>query len=153
MSLAASDKVQSTQRRDECAERACGVRGRAGACELLASLGVPLTPQAVLQTCSSERLRALNIESEACLAKWRIQVAQSPELGRYLLSATGVPAGETAMVLPPNRILRFEDVRDYNTVIQARYTAAALHTAHAPEAGARRFGSASTSASGCTVPA
>ena len=47
-------------------------------------------------------------------------MAHSEELGRYLVSTTGVPAGETVMVLPPNLIQSFAEVRDYNTVIQAR---------------------------------
>ena len=68
----------------------------------------------------SDRLAALNSESRACLSRWRIAVACSPELGRYLLSASGIPAGETALVLPPNRILRFHECTDFNTVIQVR---------------------------------
>ena len=47
-------------------------------------------------------------------------MAHSEALGRYLVSGTGVPAGETVMVLPPNLIQSFAEVRDYNTVIQVR---------------------------------
>jgi hypothetical protein len=47
-------------------------------------------------------------------------VRHSPELGRFLVSGTGVPAGRTVLVLPPNRILRFEHVDDFNTVIQVQ---------------------------------
>ena len=71
-------------------------------------------------TVDAERLRVLNNESAACLERWKVRVAESDELGRYLLSETGVPAGEVVMVLPPNRILAFSEVEDYNTVIQAR---------------------------------
>jgi hypothetical protein len=68
----------------------------------------------------AERLAQLNADSAACISRWRITVAHSEELGRFLVSTTGVPAGETVMVLPPNLIQSFEDVRDYNTVIQVR---------------------------------
>jgi type IV secretory pathway protease TraF len=65
-------------------------------------------------------LAQLNADSEACIARWRIRVEQNEALGRFLVSGTGVPAGGTVMVLPPNLIQSFEEVRDYNTVIQAR---------------------------------
>jgi hypothetical protein len=71
------------------------------------------------------RLVKLNADSAACIARWRIAVAHSEDLGRYLVSGTGVPAGETVMVLPPNLIQAFADVRDYNTVIQVRCGCAA----------------------------
>ena len=64
-------------------------------------------------------MEELNAESEACIARFGVAVRESAELGRFLVSCTGVPAGQTVMVLPPNRILRFEDVEDFNTVIQA----------------------------------
>ena len=73
-----------------------------------------------LQTCTAERLGQLNAESAACIAAWQVAVRHSPELGRFLVSGTGVPAGRTVLVLPPNRILRFEQVDDFNTVIQVR---------------------------------
>ena len=75
------------------------------------------------------RLAQLNAESAACIARWRIRVEQNEALGRFLVSDTGVPEGETVMVLPPNLIQAFEEVRDYNTVIQVRHTRAqALRT-------------------------
>ena len=67
-----------------------------------------------------ERLAQLNADSVACIARWRIRVEQNEALGRFLVSGTGVPAGETVMVLPPNLIQAFAEVRDYNTVIQVR---------------------------------
>ena len=73
-----------------------------------------------LQTCTAERLGQLNAESAACIAAWQVAVRHSSELGRFLVSGTGVPAGRTVLVLPPNRILRFEHVDDFNTVIQVR---------------------------------
>ena len=66
----------------------------------------------------------LNAASAACIARWRIRVDQNEALGRFLVSDTGVPAGETVMVLPPNLIQTFEEVRDYNTVIQVRVASA-----------------------------
>ena len=72
----------------------------------------------------------LNAESAACVARWRIRVEQNEALGRFLVSETGVPAGETVMVLPPNLIQSFDEVRDYNTVIQVR-----RRRAQAPRAG------------------
>lgn len=82
-------------------------------------LTAPDTPHS-LQTCTAERLGQLNAESAACIATWQVAVRHSQELGRFLVSGTGVPAGHTVLVLPPNRILRFEHVDDFNTVIQAR---------------------------------
>jgi len=64
------------------------------------------------------RLAQLNADSTACIARWNIRVEQNEALGRFLVSGTGVPAGETVMVLPPNLIQAFEEVLDYNTVIQ-----------------------------------
>ena len=76
---------------------------------------------------SAERLAQLNGESAACISRWGISVAQNAELGRYLVSATGVLVGETVMVLPPNLIQSFAEVKDYNTVIQARPRCSQLH--------------------------
>jgi type IV secretory pathway protease TraF len=102
--------------------------GAQGACSLCAALRQQAAPHAECRLCPSaqrpavaaERLAQLNADSAACIARWLITVAHSEELGRYLVSATGVPAGETVMVLPPNLIQAFDEVRDYNTVIQAR---------------------------------
>jgi hypothetical protein len=69
---------------------------------------------------SSERLASLNEESQACIKRWGIEFASSDSLGRYLLSRTGVPAGELVLVLPPNLIQAFAEVTNYNAVIQAR---------------------------------
>ena len=102
-----------------------------------------------------ERLAQLNADSAACIARWRIRVEQNEALGRFLVSGTGVPAGETVMVLPPNLIQAFAEVRDYNTVIQVRACGAACHEAAAAEdgLGVLRCATASTCRSGCTAQA
>jgi hypothetical protein len=111
------------------------------------------------------RLAQLNADSAACISRWRITVAHSEELGRYLVSTTGVPAGEMVMVLPPNLIQSFAEVRDYNTVIQARtrvVLVCARGLARGRPAGSRSLApnlrvcrclTASCCLSGCTAPA
>ena len=67
---------------------------------------------------SPKQLQLLNAASAACIERWQITVAKNELLGRFLVSGTGVPAGELVMVLPPNLIQSFDEVTDYNTVIQ-----------------------------------
>jgi SET domain len=74
----------------------------------------------VLQV-TPERLAELNVESAALIAKWGIEVATSEELGGYLRSTTGIPAGQLALLLPPNLIQSFSEVTNYNAVIQVRF--------------------------------
>jgi len=102
-----------------------------------------------------ERLAQLNAESAACIARWRIRVDQNEALGRFLVAGTGVPAGETVMVLPPNLIQEFAEVSDYNTVIQVRAFGAGSHEAVAADGrlGALRCATASTCRSGFTAQA
>ena len=68
------------------------------------ALGVALAAAQPRPTVTAQRLAELNAESAACIARWQIAVAQNDALGRYLVSGTGVPAGEAVMVLPPNLI-------------------------------------------------
>ena len=67
------------------------------------------------------RLAELNAESAALIAKWGIEVATSEALGGYLRSTTGIPAGQLALLLPPNLIQSFAEVTNYNAVIQVRF--------------------------------
>lgn len=75
---------------------------------------MPATPVSV------ERLRELQEEARLLVARWGLRTAESASLGRYLVAGFRIPAGELAMLLPPNRILAFSEVTQFNTVIQAR---------------------------------
>ena len=60
---------------------------------------------------------------KACIANWGLSAHRNEALGAYLVAERAVPAGVTVLVLPPNRILRHHEVKDFERILTVRYNA------------------------------